>query len=62
MVKTIRELKADGLTVILSEQNLHFPRPGQRPRLYHRKKVIRYSGTMAELAADTEVGNVYLTV
>jgi branched-chain amino acid transport system ATP-binding protein len=24
MVKTIRELKADGLTVILSEQNLHF--------------------------------------
>ena len=37
MAAAIRALKKEGLSVLLSEQNLHFARRGVRPRLHHRE-------------------------
>ncbi len=62
MANTIRDLKADGLTVILSEQNLHFANLVSDRAYIIEKGAIRYTGTMADLAADTEIRNAYLTV
>ncbi len=62
MATTIRELKADGLTVFLSEQNLHFASLVSDRAYIIEKGRIRYSGTMSALAADEEVRQAYLTV
>ena len=62
MAKTILEFKREGLTVILSEQNLHFATLVADRAYVIEKGQIRYSGTMAELDADEDVRNAYLTV
>ena len=62
MIATILELKRDGLTVLLSEQNLHFAQAVADRALIMETGRIRYRGTMAELAADEEVRASYLTV
>jgi len=62
MAQTIRDLKADGLTVILSEQNLHFATLVSDRAYIIEKGCIRYSGAMADLAADAAIRNAYLTV
>ena len=62
MAATIRELKAEGLTVVLSEQNLHFAGLVSDRAYIIEQGRIRYSGTMAELAADADVRQAYLTV
>ena len=62
MAATVRELKREGLTVLLSEQNLHFARAVADRALIIETGRIRYRGTMAELAADHEVRSAYLTV
>jgi branched-chain amino acid transport system ATP-binding protein len=62
MAKTIRELKREGLTVLLSEQNLHFARAVADRAYIIEKGHIRYSGTMAELAANDSIREQYLLV
>ena len=62
MAKTIRELKAEGLSILLSEQNLHFSNLVSDRAYIIEKGRIRYEGTMDELAANDEVRNAYLTV
>ncbi len=62
MAETIRELKRDGLTLLLSEQNLHFARAVADRALIMETGRIRYQGTMAELAEDEAVRSAYLTV
>ena len=62
MAATVRELKEDGLTVLLSEQNLHFARAVADRALIIEKGRIRYRGTMAELAANEDVRAAYLTM
>lgn len=62
MANTIRELKAEGLSVLLSEQNLHFSNLVSDRAYIIEKGRIRYEGTMDELAADEDVRNAYLTV
>jgi len=62
MANTIRDLKAEGLTVLLSEQNLHFATLVSDRAFIIEKGRIRYEGTMAELAANEEVRHAYLTV
>lgn len=62
MAATILELKAEGVTVLLSEQNMHFARAVADRATIIEKGRIRYVGTMAELAADEEVRSAYLTV
>jgi branched-chain amino acid transport system ATP-binding protein len=62
MANTIRELKSEGLTVVLSEQNLHFATLVSDRAYIIEKGRIRYEGTMQALAADEEVRQAYLTV
>ena len=62
MAATIGELKDEGLTVLLSEQNLHFASLVSDRAYIIEKGRIRYQGTMDELAADEAVRTAYLTV
>lgn len=62
MALAIRSLKAEGLTVLLSEQNLHFAREVADRAVVIEKGRARYQGTMAELTADAAVREQYLTV
>jgi branched-chain amino acid transport system ATP-binding protein len=62
MAATIAALKKEGLTVVLSEQNLHFAREVADRAYIIEKGRIRYEGAMADLARDEEARNTYLTV
>jgi branched-chain amino acid transport system ATP-binding protein len=62
MARTILQLKAEGLTILLSEQNLHFAQMLADRAYIIEKGRIRYQGTMAELAADPAVHEQYLSV
>lgn len=62
MAKTILQLKDEGLSVLLSEQNLHFAQMVADRAYIIEKGRIRYSGTMAELAANAAVREQYLSV
>jgi len=62
MAKTIHDLKREGLTIILSEQNLRFATKLADRAYIIEKGVIQYEGTMDDLAADEDVRNAYLTV
>ena len=62
MAVAIRALKTEGLSVLLSEQNLHFATSvADRAYIIERGR-IRFSGTMAELAADENARSAYLAV
>jgi branched-chain amino acid transport system ATP-binding protein len=52
MARTIRELKAEGLTVLLSEQNLHFARMVADRAHVIEKGHVRRSGTLDEIQAE----------
>jgi branched-chain amino acid transport system ATP-binding protein len=62
MANMILELKQEGLSVLLSEQNLHFARLVSDRAYVIEKGQIRYSGTMSALAADEAVMREYLSV
>ncbi len=62
MSLTIQELKTEGMSVLLSEQNLYFAGMVSDRAYIIEKGRIRYDGTMAELAQDEEIRNAYLTV
>jgi branched-chain amino acid transport system ATP-binding protein len=62
MAAAIRELKAEGLSVLLSEQNLHFATEVSDRAYIIEKGRIRFAGTMAALAANEEVRAQYLAV
>ena len=62
MARTIKALKTEGLTVVLSEQNLHFAHLVADRAYIIEKGRIRYSGTMTELAANDAVRAQYLSV
>jgi branched-chain amino acid transport system ATP-binding protein len=62
MAMTIKSLKSEGLTVVLSEQNLYFAGLVADRAYIIEKGRIRYSGTMAELATNQEVKAQYLSV
>ena len=51
MAAAIRELKAQGVAILLSEQNLHFASEVADRAYIIEKGRIRFSGTMAELNA-----------
>jgi branched-chain amino acid transport system ATP-binding protein len=62
MAEAIRALKSEGLTILLSEQNLHFARlVADRAAIIERGR-IRYEGTLAALLADAATRERYLTV
>jgi branched-chain amino acid transport system ATP-binding protein len=62
MAAAIRALKQEGLSVLLSEQNLHFAAAVSDRAYIIEKGRIRFSGTMAELAANDAVRSLYLAV
>jgi branched-chain amino acid transport system ATP-binding protein len=59
MAATILRLKQEGLTVVLSEQNLHFAMLSDRAVILEKGRV-RYSGAMVELARREDVQLAYL--
>lgn len=62
MAETIIDLKARGLSILLSEQNLHFStRVSDRAYIIERG-TIRYEGTIEALMRDEKVRSAYLTV
>lgn len=62
MARTIRELKQEGLCVLLSEQNLHFANLVADRAYIIEKGHIRFHGTMAELAANEPIRSTYLSI
>ena len=62
MVQMIRELKAQGVSILLSEQNMPFAELVCDRAYVLEKGQIRYHATMAELAANDEVRRAYLSV
>ncbi len=62
MAKTILALKSEGLTVLISEQNLHFAGNVADRAAIIEKGIIRFTGTMDELKADEAVRAQYLSV
>ena len=62
MVQTILELKSQGVSILLSEQNMHFAELVSDRAYVLEKGQIRYEGSMTELAANDEVRRAYLGV
>ncbi len=62
MAHSIRALKAEGLSVLLSEQNLHFSQAVADRAYIIEKGQIRFGGTMAELASNASLREQYLSV
>src|SRR5215467_6794343 len=62
MANTILELKKEGLSVLLSEQNIHFAALVSDRVYVLEKGQIRWEGTMAALIGNTDVQRTYLTV
>lgn len=62
MARMILELKREGVSILLSEQNVHFAALVSDRAYVLEKGHIRYHGTMAELSGDEEVRTTYLTV
>jgi branched-chain amino acid transport system ATP-binding protein len=61
MAAAIGRLGAEGLTIILSEQNLHFAGLIATGATIIEKGTIRFSGTMAELRANRDIQHEYLS-
>ncbi|MFP5406500.1 MAG: ABC transporter ATP-binding protein [Gammaproteobacteria bacterium] len=62
MANMILELKAEGVSILLSEQNMHFAELVSDRAYVLEKGHIRYSGSMEELAANEDVRRAYLSV
>ncbi len=62
MAQMILELKAQGVSILLSEQNMHFAELVSDRAYVLEKGQIRYQATMAELVANTEVRRAYLSM
>jgi branched-chain amino acid transport system ATP-binding protein len=62
MANLIVELKQEGLSVLLCEQNLHFAQLVSDRAYVIEKGQVRYQGTIAELSANEEVKRDYLAL
>lgn len=62
MARMITNLKQHGVSILLSEQNLHFAEAVSDRAYVIEKGHIRFAGTMAELAGNQAVRRSYLTV
>lgn len=62
MVHMILELKAQGVSILLSEQNMHFAELVSDRAYVLEKGQIRYQGSMVDLADNDEVRRAYLSV
>ena len=62
MAVAVRRMKAEGIAVLLSEQNLAFASAIADRTYIIEKGAIRHEGSMAEIAADAALREAYLTV
>jgi branched-chain amino acid transport system ATP-binding protein len=62
MAHMILALKAEGVSILLSEQNMHFAELVSDRAYVLEKGQIRWSGTMAALAEAEDVRRAYLSV
>ena len=62
MARAILAMKREGLSIVLSEQNLHFAKLISDRVYIIEKGRIRFGGTMAELEASPEIRDAYLAV
>ena len=62
MVEAVRALKASGVTVLLSEQNLRFADSVAERAVVLEKGVVRFNGAMTALAEDEALRRTYLAV
>ena len=62
MAQMILALKSEGVSILLSEQNLHFAALVSDRAYVLEKGQIRYQGRMAELAANADVRRAYLSM
>ena len=62
MANTILKLKAQGLTVVISEQNLHFARAVADRAIIIESGEKKFDGSFAELEARPEIRDAYLSV
>lgn len=62
MVQTILELKSEGVSILLCEQNMHFAELVSDRAYVLEKGQICYQSSMAELSANVDVRRAYLSV
>jgi branched-chain amino acid transport system ATP-binding protein len=62
MANTIVELKKEGLSILLSEQNIHFAQLVSDRVYVLEKGQIHWQGSMTDLAGNLDVQRAYLTV
>ncbi len=62
MAETILRLKREGLTVLLSEQNLHFAKYVADRAIIIEGGAKKFEGSFADLEAQPEVRDAYLSV
>lgn len=62
MARVIAELKREGLSVLISEQNLHFARLVSDRAYIIEKGEMRFEGSFADLDENPEISNSYLAV
>lgn len=62
MAETILKLKAEGLTVMISEQNLHFARAVADRAIIIESGEKKFDGSFDELEASPEIRDAYLSV
>ena len=62
MVQTILELKAQGVSILLCEQNMHFAELVSDRVYVMEKGQIVYAATMVELSANVEIRRAYLSL
>jgi branched-chain amino acid transport system ATP-binding protein len=62
MANTIIELKRAGVSILLSEQNVHFAELVSDRAYVLEKGQIQWNGSMAQLAENIDIQRAYLTV
>jgi branched-chain amino acid transport system ATP-binding protein len=62
MAQAVRLLKREGLSILLAEQNLHFAHAVADRAVIIEQGRIRWEGAMAELLAEQDTWQQYLTV
>ncbi|MGI9520647.1 MAG: ABC transporter ATP-binding protein [Hyphomicrobiaceae bacterium] len=62
LASTIFKLKREGLTVLISEQNLHFAKLVADRAIIIESGTKRFDGTFAELESSPEIRDTYLSV
>jgi len=55
-------MKREGLSLVISEQNLHFARLISDRAYIIEKGRVRFSGTIAEIDANEAIRDAYLAV